>query len=187
MGQALFHCDVVFGMIAPLLLTSEDAVMGKTRDGLTAKQMHFARCVASGMSQAEAYREAFDVVAGGKTATHREAASRLMARADIRLRVDALIAQRERSILASSLSDRERVLTKLREWTDTAQPADGNKLRAAELLGRTSGMFRDVIETSESKTSDELLAELETMLDSVDDSPETPDESGKAPDRSIMH
>ena len=39
--------------------------MGKTRDGLTAKQMHFARCVASGMSQAEAYREAFDVVAGG--------------------------------------------------------------------------------------------------------------------------
>jgi hypothetical protein len=48
-------------------------------------------------------------------------------------------------------------------------------------------MFRDVIETSESKSSDELLAELETMLESVDDSPETPDESGKAPDRSIMH
>ena len=174
-------------MIAPLLLTSEDAVMGKTRDGLTAKQMHFARCVASGMSQAEAYREAFDVVAGGKTATHREAASRLMARADIRLRVDALIAQRERSILASSLSDRERVLTKLREWTDTAQPADGNKIRAAELLGRTSGMFRDVIETSESRTSEELLAELETMLESVADDAETPDESEQIAQPSIMH
>jgi len=174
-------------MIAPLLLTSEDAVMGKTRDGLTAKQMHFARCVASGMSQAEAYREAFDVVAGGRTATHREAASRLMARADIKARVDALIAQRERSILASALSDRERVLGKLRQWTDSAEPADGNKIRAAELLGKSVGMFRDVIETSDSKSSEELLAELETMLESVDDSPETPDESGKAPDRPIMH
>jgi hypothetical protein len=110
-----------------------------------------------------------------------------MARADIKARVDALIAQRERSILASALSDRERVLTKLREWTDTAQPADGNKIRAAELLGRTSGMFRDVIETSESKTSDELLAELETMLESVADDAETPDESEQIAQPSIMH
>jgi len=29
-----------------------ERMMGKTRDGLTAKQMHFCRCVASGMSQA---------------------------------------------------------------------------------------------------------------------------------------
>ena len=161
--------------------------MGKTRDGLTAKQMHFARCVASGMSQAEAYREAFDVTAGGKTATHREAASRLMARADIKARVDALIAQRERSILASSLSDRERVLSKLRQWTDSAEPADGNKIRAAELLGKSVGLFRDVVETSESLSSDELLAELETMLESVADDAETPDESEQMPEQTIMH
>jgi hypothetical protein len=161
--------------------------MGKTRDGLTAKQMHFARCVASGMPQAEAYREAYDVTAVGKTATHREAASRLMARDDIRARVDALIAQRERSILASSLSDRERVLSKLRQWTDNAQPADGNKIRAAELLGKSVGLFRDVIETSESRTSEELLAELETMLESVADDAETPDESEQITQPSIMH
>jgi len=161
--------------------------MGKTRDGLTAKQMHFARCVASGMPQAEAYREAYDVTAEGKTATHREAASRLMARDDIRARVDALIAQRERSILASSLSDRERVLSKLRQWTENAQPADGNKIRAAELLGKSVGLFRDVIETSESRTSEELLAELETMLESVADDAETPDESEQMPEQTIMH
>lgn len=161
--------------------------MGKTRDGLTAKQMHFARCVASGMPQAEAYREAYDVTAGGKTATHREAASRLMARADIKARVDALIAQRERSILASSLSDRERVLSKLRQWTDSAEPADGNKIRAAELLGKSVGLFRDVIETSESRSSDELLAELEAMIESVADDAETPDESEQMPEQTIMH
>ena len=161
--------------------------MGKTRDGLTAKQMHFARCVASGMPQAEAYREAYDVTAVGKTATHREAASRLMARADIKARVDALVAQRERSILASSLSDRERVLSKLRQWTDSAEPADGNKIRAAELLGKSVGLFRDVIETSESRSSDELLAELEAMIESVADDAETPDESEQMPEQTIMH
>ena len=161
--------------------------MGKTRDGLTAKQMHFARCVASGMPQAEAYREAYDVTAVGKTATHREAASRLMARDDIKARVDALIAQRERSILASSLSDRERVLSKLRQWTDSAEAGDSNKIRAAELLGKSVGLFRDVIETSESRTSEELLAELETMLDSVADDAETPDESEQMPEQTIMH
>jgi hypothetical protein len=161
--------------------------MGKTRDGLTAKQMHFARCVASGMPQAEAYREAYDVTAVGKTATHREAASRLMARADIKARVDALIAQRERSILASSLSDRERVLSKLRHWTDSAEPADGNKIRAAELLGKSVGLFRDVIETSESRSSDELLAELEAMIESVADDAETPDETEQMPEQTIMH
>ncbi len=143
--------------------------MGKTRDGLTPKQMHFCRCVASGMSQASAYREAFDVTADGKSATHREAASRLMSRADIKARVDALIAQRERSILASSLSDRERVLSKLRHWTDMAEQSDSNKIRAAELLGKSVGLFRDVVETSESKSSDELLSDLEAMLEQVAD------------------
>ena len=147
--------------------------MGKTRDGLTPKQMHFCRCVAAGMTQAAAYREAFDVTADGKSATHREAASRLMARADIKARVDALIAQRERSILASSLSDRERVLSKLRHWVDHAEAGDSNRIRSAELLGKSVGLFRDVVETSEGKTSDELLAELETMLESA-----TADESG---------
>ena len=161
--------------------------MGKTRDGLTAKQMHFARCVASGMAQAEAYREAFDVTAEGRTATHREAASRLMARADIRARVDALVAQRERSILASSLSDRERVLRRLRQWTDPAAPADGKKIRAAELLGRSVGLFRDVVETSEGKTSDELLSELEAMLESVPDNQPEPEQSEPIPEDRSVH
>lgn len=166
--------------------------MGKTRNGLTAKQMHFCRCIAAGMQQAAAYREAFDVTATGKSATHREAASRLMARADIRARVDALIAQRERSILASSLSDRERVLSKLRAWTDTAEAGDSNKIRAAQLLGQSVGLFRDVVETRESRSSDDLLADLEAMLDQVaddmsdaEDTPALDDEDGSEP--TIMH
>ena len=164
--------------------------MGKTRDGLTAKQLHFCRCVASGMTQAEAYREAYDVTAEGKSASHREAASRLMARADISARVNALIAQRERSILASSVSDRERVLSKLRQWTDSAEAGDSNKIRAAELLGKSVGLFRDVVETSESRSSDELLAELEAMIEaSGDDQPdaEQSDDPADSAEPTIMH
>ena len=164
--------------------------MGKTRDGLTAKQMHFCRCVASGMAQAEAYREAYDVTAEGKPASHRENASRLMARDDIRSRVNALIAQRERSILASAVSDKERVLDRLRQWTDSAEPSDGNKIRAAELLGKSVGLFKDVIETSESRSSDDLLAELETMLESVADDQSDASESDDLADSAgptIMH
>ena len=166
--------------------------MGKTRNGLTAKQLHFCRCVASGMTGASSYREAFDVTAEGKSATHREAASRLMARADISARVNALIAQRERSILASSLSDREKVLSKLRHWVDHADAEEGmaHKLKAAELLGKSTSLFRDVVETSESRSSDELLAELEAMIEaSADDQSdaEQPDDLADSAEPTIMH
>jgi len=142
------------------------------------------------MSQAEAYREAFDVAEGSKTATHREAASRLMARADIKARVDGLIAQRERSMLASALSDREQVLSKLRHWMDHAEAGDSNRIRSAELLGKTSGLFRDVVETSESRSSDDLLAELEAMIEASADDQSDASESDDLADSAeptIMH
>ena len=119
-----------------------------------------------------------------------EAASRLLSRDNIKARVSALIAQRERSILASSLSDRERVLSKLRQWTDSAEAGDSNKIRAAELLGKSVGLFRDVVETSDSKSSDELLAELETMLESVADDQsdaEQSDDPDISAEPTIMH
>ena len=159
--------------------------MGKTRDGLTAKQLHFCRCVAAGMGQAEAYRESHAVTATGKSATHREAASRLMARADIRARVDALVRQRERSQLASALSDRERVLSKLRHWLDHAESGDSNRIRSAELLGKSVGLFKDVVETTDSRTSDELLAELDAMLEQAE--PDQPNDSDDQAGATIMH
>ena len=159
--------------------------MGKTRDGLTAKQLHFCRCVAAGMSQAEAYRESHAVTADGKSATHREAASRLMARADIRTRVDALVKQRERSVLASALSDRERVLSKLRHWLDHAESGDSNRIRSAELLGKSVGLFKDVVETTDSRTSDELLAELDAMLEQAE--PDQPEAERDQPESGQLH
>ena len=159
--------------------------MGKTRDGLPPKMLHFCRCVAAGMGQAEAYRESHAVTATGKSATHREAASRLMARADIRARVDALVRQRERSVLASALSDKERVLSKLRHWLDHAESGDSNRIRSAELLGRSVGLFKDVVETTDSRSSEELLAELDAMLEQAE--PDQPNDSDDQAEATIMH
>ena len=159
--------------------------MGKTRDNLTPKMLHFCRCVAAGMGYAEAYRESHAVTATGKSATHREAASRLMARADIRARVDALVKQRERSQLASALSDRERVLSKLRHWLDHAESGDSNRIRSAELLGKSVGLFKDVVETTDSRTSDELLAELDAMLEQAE--PDQPEAERDQPESGQLH
>jgi hypothetical protein len=159
--------------------------MGKTRNNLTPKMLHFCRCVAAGMGYAEAYRESHAVTATGKSATHREAASRLMARADIRARVDALVKQRERSQLASALSDKERVLSKLRHWLDHAESGDSNRIRSAELLGRSVGLFKDVVETTDSRSSEELLAELDAMLEQTE--PDQPNDSDDQAEATIMH
>jgi hypothetical protein len=62
---------------------------------LTPKQAHFARCVAQGMTQADAYREAYDPKQGTTAASIHTLASRLMGQVEIRSRVDALIRARD--------------------------------------------------------------------------------------------
>ena len=132
---------------------------------LTPKQLHFARCVASGMSQAAAYREAYDTQTD-RAATVHDAASRLARNPAVAERIEWLIKQREQAVVASALSDREKVLRKLRDWMDSAEPTDSNKIRAAELLGKSTGLFRDVVESVDSKTSEDLLSDLERLLES---------------------
>ena len=132
---------------------------------LTPKQAHFARCVASGMSQAAAYREAYDVQEGSLSKTQQEAASRLMRQGKVRARVDALIRQRERGMISKTISDRERVLVKLRDFMESATPQDSAKIRAAELLGKSVGLFKDVVVQEEpQKSAEELKGELEERL-----------------------
>ena len=57
---------------------------------LTPKQERFAQCVASGMSQADAYRESYDCKPTTKPSTIQETASRLMADPKISARVSEL-------------------------------------------------------------------------------------------------
>ena len=150
---------------------------------LTPKQLHFCRCVASGMKQAAAYREAFDCQAGSLNKTQQESASRLMSKPKIAARVDALVRQRERGMIASTLSDKESVLEVLRDKMRNAD-SDSNKLRAAELLGRTVGIFKaDQDQDSKPQTTAELQAELQELLGQVLDC----DGAGKEPALDAVH
>jgi len=141
---------------------------------LTAKQQHFCRCVANGLSQAAAYREAYGCRPDSKPETQQANASRLMSDSRVRARVEYLIRQKEVGLAASAASDREKVLSKLRHMLENAEPSDSNKLRAAELLGKTVGLFRDVVETSDTRSSNDLLSDLEKLLETSQPEPEQP-------------
>lgn len=152
---------------------------------LTPKQLHFARCVATGMAQSAAYREAYTCKPGSKPATQQVAASALMANPMISSRVARLIRDHERGLMASTLSDKEKVLRKLRDLLENAEglPGEANKLRAADLLGKTVGLFKDVQVTESPRSADEVLAELEQRLDELgqlQDGDDTDDVTGPA-------
>ena len=142
--------------------------MANRTTDLTPKQQHFCRAVASGCTMSDAYREAYNTNNMKPATVHREAHT-LMATPKIATRVEALQRAKDRAVVASSLSDRERVLSKLRDMMDTTEggPAVTAQLRAAELLGKSVGLFKDVVETTRVRSSDEVRAELERMLDAA--------------------
>jgi len=107
---------------------------------LTPKQLHFARCVASGQTQADAYREAYSPRGSTTAASIHTLASRVAGRVEVRARVDALLAARERAVAASAVTDRQKVTEHLRDALAGGE-TDPLRLRAAELLGRSAGLF----------------------------------------------
>jgi cytidylate kinase len=134
---------------------------------LTSAQLHYCRAWASGLSQSQAYREAFEVSPETKAKTVHEKASRLSANPKVRARYERLIAAREAGMVASALSDREMVRKHLRDLALTASPQDSGRLRALELLGRASGAFVELHAEVDARSSADLLAELDAMLDSA--------------------
>tara|TARA_R110002051_G_scaffold197843_1_gene265274 strand:- start:60 stop:524 length:465 start_codon:yes stop_codon:yes gene_type:complete len=132
---------------------------------LTPKKLHFARCIASGMTQSDAYREAYTVRPSTTAASIHTCASRIATDVEVASRVRHLIGMRERAVAASAVTDRERVLTKLRGWMDEAEPSDSVKVRAAELLGKSANLFAtDINVNDQRKSSEGLAAEIEALL-----------------------
>jgi len=67
--------------------------------------------------------------------------------------------------LSQGLSDRDKVLTKLRHMMDFAEANDSNKLRAAEALGRSCGLFEDIQVVKTERSSEDILNQLQQKLD----------------------
>ena len=157
--------------------------MSKTEDKMTGKQRAFARALALGdehgkpMSISDCYRECYQTE-NMSDAVIRNEASKLASHRGVTMMVERLRRENERSALAQSVGDRERVLEALRSWMLTAEPSDSAKITAAKLLGETQGMFRQHQTVETVRSSDDLLAELDSLLATVavpDESPTTDD------------
>ena len=84
------------------------------------------------------------------------------------LTVKALKASNEVAIQAQTLTDRDRVLEKLRTWMDSAEPTDTNRIASARLLGQSVGLFKEVTETvSIDRDAESVASEIERRLGSL--------------------
>ena len=142
--------------------------MGKRKDGLTSKQRHFALEVATnGSSITAAYETAYECENMSRAAMRNEA-SKLMANPDIAMMVESIRSENEakklQSLRALEVNDREKVLSRLREWMTTAEPSDTNKIAAARLLGQSVGLFKDVTISEDARSSDDIARQLEDRL-----------------------
>ena len=135
----------------------------------TPKKKAFARCVGSGMSLSDSYREAYNAK-NMSAACIRVEASKLMSDPNVTLMVERIQKAAERAVVASTVSDRERVLTKLREIIDNAEgtPAEQVILRACDLLGKSAGLYKDVVETVVQRSPQEIRDEIDKRLDAIE-------------------
>ncbi len=138
--------------------------MASRTNDLTPKQQTFCRSVVAGQSLSDSYKSAYSASRMSNGAVYVEA-SRLMTNPKVTLRVEALNRVKDRAVVASAITDQQRVLTKLRYLMDHAVPSDSAKLRAAELLGKSIGLFKDVqVQQEPEQSSEEIQKELEELL-----------------------
>ncbi len=126
-------------------------------DGLTTQEAQAAAFRAQGMSQSDAYRQAFNVQRAKPKNVH-ERACRLFARPKVKARVEELL-RRAKVEDIDSVGKAFDALLRLLEKAI----ADGNYNAAAQLMRQrlqTHGMLRDrIVLSAESQLSDEQLTE----------------------------
>lgn len=145
----------------------------KDEYGLTVKQRKFAENVVSGMNLADSYRNSYDA-SDMKPASVQRRAAELMVDGKIRACIEALQREMRERVQVVTVSDRDKVATKLRAWLDGEQ-ASQSQLRAAELLGKACGMFRDVVEDHRERPAALVAAELEARLTALLPAPDQPE------------
>jgi len=137
-------------------------------DGLTPKQRKYAKALLNPdtESQAEAYREAYNVSPEARPKSSRDEASRMAKHPGVAAAVDAGRAVDRERELAASGTRRRWVLSRLVTEAEGAT-SDSARVRALELLARTSGLFDTALDRSDSRASadeDALLSELQDRL-----------------------
>ncbi len=132
--------------------------------GLTKKQENFALLVAEGLNLSAAYRESYDTSRMSAQSVWREA-HRLSRNRKVAERIAELVAVRQREQRIEAILREYRVVAHLEAAMQSAN-SDSIRLRAAELLGKTVGLFSGKPETIQQREFSllELEAELERLV-----------------------
>jgi hypothetical protein len=155
---------------------------GKKDDyGLTPKQLRFAHSAVSGVSLAEAYRQSYDAENMSERAVRTEAC-RLAAHPNVARAMEAIAGEKQAKMQVITVSDRDMLIRNLRRWTKGEDTPTAGQLRAAELLGKACGLYRDVVETRTERPAADVLADIENRLNALGAEPVK--QSGMDDDRS---
>ena len=134
---------------------------------LTPKQSAFAGFIADGESQISAYRKAYSA---GKMsdASIRVEASKIALNERVKAHIDALRQDKATAVKSQEKVRKSWVLERLRdEALDLENPAS-TRVRALELLGKSSGLFDDsTTVTIENRTPEQIELELQDKLSAL--------------------
>lgn len=130
---------------------------------LTAKQEAFARLVAGGKQQADAYRQTYEADGMGAPSIWAEA-SRLTSHPKVAARIEQLRREKEDLRRMLVLDHEEAILAQLQHEALTAK-TDSARIRALELLGRHAGMFAERVEVARvERTVEQIQADIVARL-----------------------
>ena len=131
-------------------------------DKLTGKQRRFCELVASGKTQADAYREAYD--SNGCSQTVRNSASKLMKQDYIKSTVDSIIKRKSDLNIARTVSSQELVTRTLRDHITGTIDLEPTQVQSLSILAKTSGMYTTRIEDVTERSSDDIANDLKRKL-----------------------
>jgi len=136
----------------------------RTETRLTPKQKEFARKIANGTSQAQAYRESYNTK--GKKATQRSEASKLASKPLVAQTVEAFKRAREFSEQHTPAQLRAFVIQKLTEHAMNEENSTKDQIAALKLLGTVAevGAFVDRKEVVQVKASTDIRTRIEERL-----------------------
>jgi hypothetical protein len=138
---------------------------GKLPNGLTVKQEAFAQALASGLSNADSYRAAYDATSMKDNSIHAEA-SRLAASPTISARVREILDGK--AIKNSMFADRQREKHSDKVWrtlwamVDAAETPPAVKASLLSLGAKAAGMLTDKVEIDQ-KVTDSKSIEAEIL------------------------
>ena len=135
--------------------------------GLTEKQERFAQLVAQGLNYSAAYRQSYVTDEMAPNTVWREA-HRLSQHKKVSARISQLVGEREEENRRRAATRTQRVLCQL-EAIMVSGNTDTARLRAAEMLGKTVGLFHpETKPRSPMKSVYDLEQELAALLKVLD-------------------